>query len=207
MTHVKTKTVDMMVGWDPPFTKIPEHYERGMWEQPNMDLIRNGKYPLFIDVGAAWGWFPMIASRIQATKKIDAYEAHPLRYGLLLYNMRKLDKVKCHYKYVGCEESKPVMKIDFKRMISPYPMKAEPYNIDVIRLDDEYHPAERTLIKVDVEGGEIDVLKGARELCKLKRVDWTIDVHTWVGVTMKQVKSFFDPSRNFNISKNRLIVR
>jgi FkbM family methyltransferase len=121
--------------------------------------------------------------------------------------MRKLSKVNCYYKYVGCEESEPVMKIDFKRMISPYKAKAEPYRIDVIKLDEEYHPADRTLIKVDVEGGEIDVLKGARELCKLKRVHWTIDVHSWIGVSMKQVKNFFDPNRNFNETKNRLIVR
>jgi len=168
-------------------------------------LLENGKYECFVDVGAAFGLFPLIASHY--CKKIIAYEALPFRFGLLLQNMAHLPKVECRYAYVSQKEDTPKMGDPFQMVKRT---DEESYNIPLVTLDEELNflipikaPPEdcgcklklpkpmRTLIKIDVEGNELKVLNGATELLKQPHIHWTIDVHPYQNVEIKDVKKYF----------------
>lgn len=203
---VKNKYGNLLI-YEPP--KFFRGYSNLRYQANITQLIQSGEYECFIDVGAAWGYFERIASK--HCKKVIAYEANPLRVGFLLYNCRDLYNVECKYAYVGANETVP-------RMGGPLEMvKAEhsdTYNINVLTLDKELEfllpnlwlsdemnkmiKPMKTLIKIDVEGGEIDVLRGATKLLEQPHIHWTIDVHPKQGVKIPEVIKFFKERETTN---------
>lgn len=150
-------------------------------------LIEIGNYDTFLDVGAAWGHFSIIASK--HCKRVIAYEPQPMRYGFLLYNCRHLFNVDCRYEYVSCEGDIPTMG-KIQEMVELRHVKA--YNVPVVTLDSlDIKENEKVLIKLDVEGNELKVLKNAKNLINKPNIDWIIDIHHNQGITNEQVLSQF----------------
>lgn len=166
------------------------------------EMLKNGNYDIFIDAGAYIGLFSQIASLY--CERVIAYEAHPFYYGILLFNMRFNWNVDCRYKFLSVEGKKPKMDLDVKGLVvSDSEM---PYNIEVVSLDDESGFVIPTymLIKLDVEGHEIDVLNGSEKLLTKPYVHWIIDVHTNRGITPEAVLMYF-PSRKITMISPKVI--
>lgn len=157
-------------------------YQHGIRE-----LIESKKYDVFVDVGSAWGHFAMIASKL--CKRVIAFEPHPLRYGILLFNCRHLFNVDCRYEFVTCKEDVPRMG-KLQEMCEARHQK--PYNVKTITLDDlKFEPNEKVLVKLDVEGSELKVLEGCPNLIANPNVDWIIDIHEVCGIFDNMIFPYF----------------
>ncbi|KKK95478.1 hypothetical protein LCGC14_2672370, partial [marine sediment metagenome] len=164
------------------------------------EMLESNIYPTFVDVGAYIGLFSLIAS--YHCRRVVAYEAHPFYFGILLFNMRKRH-VECKYCFVSDfhafkEYQIPKMTDDIKSLIVVN--EGEPYNIEVVTLDSEYGfgiPG-KVLIKLDVEGNELNVLKGSEKILKKHYIHWIIDVHLNRGITSEEVLKYF-PKRKITM--------
>lgn len=172
------------------------------------EMIESKKYGIFIDCGAYIGLFSLIAS--YNCKAIYAYEAHPFYYGILLANMRFRFNVFCEYSYItkGLDyiRANPTMEKDIKGLINIKGTKA--YKIHMTSLDEE-HPYDLSynrLIKVDVEGNEINVLLGSEKLLENPKTHWIIDIHTQHGIDPKEIAEFFPNRKKTWISPKVLKV-
>lgn len=164
-----------------------ELFSDNTYQHPIKDLIETGKYDVFLDVGSAWGHFSIIASK--HCKKVIAFEPHPMRYGFLLYNCRHLFNIDCRYEFVTCKGEKATMG-KLQEMCELKHQKL--YNIKTITLDDlQINPNEKVLIKLDVEGSELKVLRGSSNLIANPNVDWIIDIHHNQGIKRDDVFKFF----------------
>ena len=168
------------------------------------EMLESELYSTFVDVGAFIGLFSQIASHY--CDNVIAYEAHPFYFGLLLLNMRYFRNVSCRYKYV-CSEGDgviPTIDEDIKGLVT---IDSErPYNIDKVSLDSEWGCGipEMCLIKLDVEGSELSVLMGSKNILKKHYVHWIIDVHTNRGITSEQVLKYF-PNRKITMISPKVI--
>jgi len=162
-------------------------FENLSYQSQIRKCLEKDKYDVFLDVGAAWGHFSIIASK--HCKRVMAFEAQPFRYGVLLYNCRHHPNIDCRYQYVSKKGDVPKMgkiqeMVEVKHSI--------PYNIPVITLDDiDIKPDEKVLIKLDVEGNELKVLDGCPNLIANPNVDWIIDIHLHHKITDAMVFKYF----------------
>lgn len=178
---IENKYGKLLVCFEPK--GVVEAYEYLKWEPKNVDLIVNGNYDTFVDVGAAWGYFTRIAAN--HCRHVIAFEAQPIRFGFLLWNTKDFSNVECYYNFICDRRSRdPTMSGDFVRMVESGDKmfyRIEPTFLDYVFLDylNSISPP-RMLIKVDVEGNELNVLDGASNLINCEKVHWTIDIHTMV---------------------------
>lgn len=155
-----------------------------------IDMLETKKYDIFIDVGAFTGLFSQVAAH--NCKYVCAYEAQPLFFGVLLNNMKYYNNVNCKYGYVSCRDDIPMIDDNFMGLLTIDSREKE-YNARLIVLDEEWKLSKEIpmLIKLDVEGNELKVLDGARELIKNPNVHWIIDVHPPRRVENKDVEKYF----------------
>lgn len=156
-----------------------------------IQMLETKKYDMFLDVGAYIGLFSQVASH--NCRFVYAYEAHPFFYGVLLYNMKFYKNVICKYGYISNKGDTPkIDKDNFMQMVV-IDNDTIPYSVDVLTLDEEWdiHNSTKVLVKLDVEGNELNVLKGAKKMLKNSNVHWIIDVHPPRGVEVDDVKEFF----------------
>jgi len=141
-------------------------------------VLRSGD--VFIDVGANVGFFSMMAARlVGAQGKVIAFEPNPAAYALLrgtcnsngyshIVEIRECalsDVAKVVPFYV------PAVGDSGLASLRPLPrLRAVERSVVARRLDDEAAGLGKLkLIKVDVEGGELDVLRGGRRLLERLR--------------------------------------
>jgi len=167
--------------------QFAEAFANNSYQCQIKDLLETGKYDVFLDVGAAWGHFAIIASK--HCKRVIAFEPQPMRFGIMLYNCRHLFNIDCRYEFVSNKGEKPTMgRIEEMCELRHY----RPYNVPVITLDDlDIKPDEKVLVKLDVEGSELKVLKGCPNLIANPNVDWFVDIHMIHGISEESVFSFF----------------
>jgi len=190
--RVRNKYGEMDIFYEPP--GVLNAFANCTWEPHNVELIQKGNYDLYVDVGAAWGYFTQIASK--HCTKVIAIDAHPLRFGYLLWNCRTLYNVEFNYVYITSDSKKAeIAKIpkDPIRMVTGsgdnYIIKRKTLD-ELLLLDISYLKYDRVLIKMDIEGGELAALEGASELLKdYTNVHWTIDYHEFAGVKLEDVIS------------------
>ena len=180
-------------------------YASCKYQKSITEMIENGNYDLFLDVGAYVGLFSQIAAH--HCKEVIAYEAHPFYYGVLLTNMRFYDNVKCLYKFISCEGDTPKMDEDIRGLVTERSLL--PYNIEVSTLDHEYSLIweslnYKILIKLDVEGSELKLLEASEYVLSKPNVHWHIDVHTQHGISMEKVLEYF-PNRKITMTSKKVI--
>lgn len=161
--------------------------EQGAWEQWMTDLAKvlcdGVESPLVLDVGANLGGFllPMARHLRRMRGEIYAFEAQRIVYYQLCGNifLNRFDHVHAFDNAVGDRDARVMMTVpDYTTSrnvgaASLLPRSARPgasatrpprrlrEPVDMVRLDSVALPRPAALIKIDVEGFELKVLKGA----------------------------------------------
>ena len=162
-------------------------------------LLETGEYNLFIDVGSEIGLYSLVGAHY--CKRVIAYEASPFYYGILLFNMRHKFNVDCRYAWVGKIGQIPKNRKEYIGTVTRKGTNVDfEYNIPIAELDDEILPlailSKKTLIKMDIEGNELNALEKSTELLKLSNVHWVIDFH--YDIIAEDIMNFF---------KNRIVYK
>jgi FkbM family methyltransferase len=131
-------------------------------------LPRNG---VFLDVGANIGIHTLAAARHVSAGggSVVAFEPHPHNFQTLLHNIEQnhLNRVVAYH--VGLAEAPEVLTCHGLARGGNWSLASRgefSFPVRLVRLDDhlEEHPLTRIdLIKIDVEGAEVRVLRGARQ--------------------------------------------
>ena len=161
---------------DPTFDENIEKviYERGVYEQGTVHVIRNileqGDY--FVDVGANIGFLSLVgAATVGKQGEVIAFEPVPSTFEILVENkdLNEFSQLQTEPFALGNATGKQIIYQEDKNRggasiaIERSELGTE---IEVKRLDDLVLPKAIKLLKVDVEGFELEVLKGGEELIK-----------------------------------------
>lgn len=173
-------------------------YEKDV-EKVIRDIL--GKGDVFIDIGANVGYFSVIASRIVGENgKVHSLEAIPKLCGLLsesiaINNIRNI-KVLNNAAY---SENRKIMFHSMKNSAFSYISKDNtsdnPIEVDAITLDSLIDKIGKVdVMKIDVEGAEMDVLLGGEKLIRRYKPKIVMEVLDWslqrFNYSSKDVLSF-----------------
>jgi FkbM family methyltransferase len=169
----------------PPIS--PRAQMLGIYETPASKILQKELKDarLFIDVGAHVGYYTLLASKM--AKEIISIEPNPFNYKLLKFNLR-INKINNVYalniaasNYNGesgifIPKSKGKIATDESRLDN----NIIRIKIKVVKLDDLLLKIGKTpdVIKIDVEGSEIQVLEGLQETLRKGVKCLMIEVHS-----------------------------
>jgi FkbM family methyltransferase len=151
----------------------------------DLELFFNGKAIIYVDVGAYVGdVFMKIKSSIKnfSIHEAHLYEPNPASYEQLMMKIAGLEKPIVHTYNVAVGESSDVHRfIPAKSMTKALPsnlsaenVPADAFAVNSVSLDRQtsiFTDGKINLLKIDVEGRELDVLSSARELLTRQSVD------------------------------------
>jgi len=145
----------------------------GLHEFPDMGFLLHylRAEDLFVDIGAKVGSYTILACSAVGARGV-AFEPVPSTYERLVENMRlnHLDeKVKCIRKGVGAQQGTIAFTSDSdttNHALASDEQCDNKVTIEVTSLDAALEGENPSLIKIDVEGYETQVLEGAREILK-----------------------------------------
>ena len=150
------------------------HYERELYEPLTADLLTSilRRTELFLDVGASYGFFAMLASTKHAELDIIAVEPTPVTCEVLARNVRLLDRSKIEVRQVAISDF--VGRAQFNVALASdscgfyeHPnaatirsIEVETTTVDALLKNRQPCPL---VVKIDTEGNELAVLKGMAE--------------------------------------------
>lgn len=149
------------------------------------NLFNNNKFEIIFDVGANIGDYSIQVRRLAPYSTIYAFEPHPYSFEKLLKISEELN-IKAYN--LGCGKNNEKLEIFdcidndgstgaslFRESIEFLRnRKSIKHNVEVIKLDDFVLKMKIELIdllKIDVEGNELNVIKGAQKIIKDNRVN------------------------------------
>ncbi len=130
---------------------------------------------VFVDVGAAFGFFPALVQALQPTADIHALEAGWKQSLFLTANNRRHGS-RWHVRegFLGAHDDARTLRLDTYAAALPR------------------HP---TLVKMDVDGAEYEILKGATGLIAARQTEFLVEIHPHAlpafGATVAQVLALF----------------
>jgi FkbM family methyltransferase len=139
-----------------------------------------------IDVGASDGWYSLFCASLPTIDAVYAFEPSAELNAVFEDNFRVnaaafRTKTALIKKFVGCEEGgvRQTHSIDLDRP-NPNLIKTLFSEVDTFcTVDTELlHLARPVLFKIDVDGGELDVLKGARQTLSSGDASLIVETHT-----------------------------
>ena len=150
---------------------------------------------VFIDVGASHGVYTYHALQHMKSGTVIAVEADPERFAILEENTRQWSKgseveVQCLMAAVSDEEDTRgggtmtfyTTGTQISGGLFPVGERSdeyEPIEVSIVTLDEIAPEEGRILVKVDVEGGELRVLRGAEDLIQSGRADFFVEISGW----------------------------
>jgi FkbM family methyltransferase len=147
-------------------------FETGTYEKGILDYIRKhfNEEGVFVDVGANIGLMSLFVSRYFPQASIHAFEAHPdtvaiLKKNLLLNTFS--GKISVYPYALGAVRSKVVISADTdanRGGASIVRQGTNAHEVDCFPLDEVLKETRIDLLKIDVEGYELPVLEGAKQL-------------------------------------------
>jgi FkbM family methyltransferase len=174
-----------------------ERIESGVWEADQDPYMRkafnsdpNCEYPLFIDGGAAFGYYSLLAMRLHSCRKVHAFNPHPrfaFAMGLNLQDNTKaqrIDSSSACINKLALAKGKGSVQFNFGYGggigVGSHSNAVTVPMTDLDGFFDEYvpHGMRVILIKLDVESQELEVMKGATRVlqgCRVKH--WAIGIH------------------------------
>lgn len=166
------------------------HFIRGDYEPYNVPAFLEAVNPgdVVYDVGAHVGYFTAIASlRAGPHGQVVAFEPRPVNVALLRRHVRVNDLENVTIVDAGVGRSSGMTRFEEGTGSGTGRISATGQrSVKVVRLDDvasEGRFPEPDFIKIDVEGGELDVLEGARRLLSSVRPRLLLGIH---GPEMRQ---------------------
>lgn len=146
------------------------------------DALKTQPADVFYDIGANWGGFSLCAARA-GCPRIEAFEPNRKVFGSLAANIllnNFQDRIRAWNIAAGAEDESGYLAIDPRATdvssLSPERMPEKWDYSDrqdcLIRRMDRFLPVsgKSVFIKIDVEGHEIEVLKGLTEILQANRV-------------------------------------
>jgi FkbM family methyltransferase len=152
----------------------------------------------FLDVGANIGWYTTLAAlRVGPSGSVHAFEPHPVAFSDLVANVRvnRLTNVKALPIAIGSnsghamlvtEQGSPVSQSYISSNIGT---NQQCHGVHVTTLDQLHnslqvnHPLAAVVIKVDVEGLELDVLRGAARLIDAYKPIFVLEINAHAAAT------------------------
>ncbi len=138
-----------------------------------VDSVRKNKAFIFVDVGASYGWFTLLAAslmkKLSAQGLVISFEPSPSNFDRLADNVKlnRLRKVEMHRLALGGKRTKAALNISGKSDGENSLLKIDDVknsvSVQVDTLDNVLKGRRASLIKMDVEGIEEEVLIGARK--------------------------------------------
>lgn len=154
------------------------------FEKKFIEILETEDYDFFIDVGAAWGYHTVPAAN--HTDKVYSFEPSAKRFTLLDQNIDNLElrNVVVSTRAVGTGK---MHLFSGGSMYGPQTgLRGTPENVDWIPLEVVAKPhitrGEKGIIKIDVEGNELDVIESAGNLELYKNCIWLIEKHEKEGL-------------------------
>jgi FkbM family methyltransferase len=174
-------------------------YNYGSYEEGTLDVISHivNEGDTFVDVGANIGLMSLfVAHRLKGNCKVIAFEPNPKTRELLEFNVRlnKLNCVKVESYAIGAEQRKGRIYDQWiagrgsASLIEPE-VVAGSSEIEETSLDLYFALREKiSLIKIDIEGYELNALKGAENILKIENppaliIEYSNETHNYKDPT------------------------
>jgi FkbM family methyltransferase len=164
---VQKKLFDTKYGkiWMNVSKRYHEQHKNFEFEKYFVDILETEDYTGFIDIGAAWGYFTIVAAN--HCEGVAAFEPFLPRYEILKENIEnlKLDNVIISKNCIGTGKKELFVggnMVGPKTGVRQKSVKVE--WADLGSLLDIAEPDEKIIIKIDVEGNEPDVIESAGNL-------------------------------------------
>lgn len=135
---------------------------------------------IVLDIGANFGQMSILFSETQRNVKVFAFEAQKYVFELLEKNVKVNDKknIKCFYNLVGSKSGIENIKINKLYKFGSWGANNIEYSsnkqrstkIEAIKIDDIKFDQTISFMKVDVQGLDLDVLRGAKNTIKYHRM-------------------------------------
>jgi FkbM family methyltransferase len=142
-----------------------------------LQLAKQAELKVIYDIGANVGTWSVLAKSIIPSASLHAFEPLPAHHDGFVNNVRGLDNVTLHRIALGATNTEAVLHVtnytDASSMLQPTEISSScgvaevaQFSVPLRRLDDyrvEQGLPWPDLIKLDVQGFELEVLKGASE--------------------------------------------
>ncbi|MHC4418402.1 MAG: FkbM family methyltransferase, partial [Planctomycetota bacterium] len=148
---------------------------------------------VFVDIGASLGQYTFHANKYMEEGEIFAIEADPIRFEELKRNCRKWECLSSNqltalFAAVCEKDGKETFYATnssksgglFKRDICGEPVNWCATVVDCFRLDSLFKNSSPDLVKIDVEGAELRVLRGATKILSEGKTKFLIELHSGV---------------------------
>jgi len=153
-------------------TAVHSHYVRELQEQDRegatarafSDAVREGA--VVLDIGAHLGYFAVLAAKRGAT--VVAFEPNPRTVPHLRRNLELngvADRVRIVQRAVGAEPGTATFflsRAGDESSLAAHSPEDEPVTVQVVPVDAETDGLRVDVVKMDVEGGEVEALRGMR---------------------------------------------
>lgn len=151
-----------------------QYWHLGEYEAGTLDLIRRvlGGGGVFLDIGASVGQMSLFAAHLSRDVRVVAFEPESTRHRYLVLGAERagLANITIHRIALGEANGQAQLRTD---LVSPSMIGADEtegsQSVEVRRLDDVLESesvSEVAMIKLDVEGAELGVLRGAEQLLR-----------------------------------------
>lgn len=138
---------------------------------------------LIVDVGAERGFYAYLARKhAPAECRVVAIEADPVRHEILSRKFSRLGNMKVMHAAAANRAGE--LELTKPRGVSATPagVEGETFRAPAVALDDLFAEDVPDLMKIDVEGGEADVLSGMRRILASGRTRIYLEYHPWVDL-------------------------
>ncbi|MDX1348779.1 MAG: FkbM family methyltransferase [Putridiphycobacter sp.] len=174
---------------DPTFDKNIENviYNRGVYEQGTVGVLKKflKTGDTFVDAGANIGFLSLLAAEIVGpTGNVHAFEPYPATVEILEQNkaLNNYSQIEIHSFALGNESGQQTIFTENENRGGASIVNHSDGNglmINVERLDTVEINSKVNVLKIDVEGYEFEVLKGAEQIIKTDRpyliVEYSVD--------------------------------
>lgn len=150
------------------------------------------KTKVFVDVGGSLGQYTHFANKHMVGGEIYAVEADPVRFEELERNCRRwmsgsTNRLSAIHAAVSDSDGETTFFTTNSNVsggLFIHPVKSagvqwQEVKVPTITLDAHFKDTSPDFIKIDVEGSELRVLRGAKQLLARKRTPMFIEVHSW----------------------------